>query len=104
MALSASLPEGVAVTIDCTATPVLGQPLVVLHHATGKSVAERFSTLTRREREMAECIGRGMTNRSIADRLSLSTATVKDHVHQLLAKTGFPNRTALAVAWRERTA
>lgn len=42
--------------------------------------------LTPREREVATLIDRGMSNKEIAQRLSISTATVKNHVHNLLEK------------------
>ena len=40
-----------------------------------------------------------MRNRQIADALSISLATVKDHVHAVLEKTGCSNRTQLVAAW-----
>jgi DNA-binding NarL/FixJ family response regulator len=58
------------------------------------------STLTAREREVAAALARGLTNRQIARELFLSVATVKDHVHHILAKTGLPNRAAVAGRWR----
>ncbi len=42
--------------------------------------------LTSREREVAELIDQGCSNKEIARRLSIEVATVKDHVHNLLAK------------------
>jgi hypothetical protein len=39
--------------------------------------------------------------RATADELVISLATVKDHVHNILAKTGLTSRSALAAAWRE---
>jgi DNA-binding NarL/FixJ family response regulator len=85
-------------TIDFTAVEPLGQPVVVLtvHERTQ---SRRFDALTAREREVAGCVAAGLPNREIAARLWLTTATVKDHVHHILTKTGLPNRTALAAAW-----
>lgn len=60
----------------------------------------RFGPLTSRERKFAECLGSGLSNQQIALRLSLSRATVNDHVHRILAKTGLQNCTAIALAWR----
>ena len=42
--------------------------------------------LTRREREIAVMIARGLQNKEIARRLCLGTATVKNHVHNILRK------------------
>jgi DNA-binding NarL/FixJ family response regulator len=43
-------------------------------------------SLTRREGEVLQLIARGLSNKEIARELSLSTATVKHHVHGLLGK------------------
>jgi DNA-binding NarL/FixJ family response regulator len=42
--------------------------------------------LTRREREIVELIDGGLSNKEIAQRLSIEVATVKNHVHNLLEK------------------
>jgi len=57
--------------------------------------------LTRREREIAELVSDGLTNRAIADRLVLSERTVEGHVRSTLAKLQLNNRTELA-AWALR--
>jgi NarL family two-component system response regulator LiaR len=53
--------------------------------------------LTRREREVLALVVEGLSNADIAERLRLSTATVRLHVGHLLAKLEAPNRTAAAV-------
>ena len=53
--------------------------------------------LTEREREMAILIGRGASNREIADRLSLSEHTVKVHLANMLTKLNLRNRQQIAV-------
>ncbi len=53
--------------------------------------------LSRREREIAECIARGMPDRAIAERLVLAPTTVKTHVQNILRKLDARNR-AEAVA------
>jgi DNA-binding NarL/FixJ family response regulator len=42
--------------------------------------------LTKREAEVLQLIGRGLSNKEIARELSLSTATIKHHVHGVLGK------------------
>jgi non-specific serine/threonine protein kinase len=59
----------------------------------------RLDALSRREGEVAALIALGLTNRQIAGRLIISPATVKDHVHAILSKTGFESRTQLIAAW-----
>ena len=53
--------------------------------------------LTRRERQVLAHVVEGLSNAEIAERMQLSTATVRLHVGHLLAKLEAPNRTAAAV-------
>jgi two-component system, NarL family, response regulator DevR len=48
--------------------------------------------LTRREQQLVEMMGRGLTNKEIANRLNLSDQTVKNHVHRVLQKVGAGDR------------
>ena len=50
------------------------------------------STLTTREREIMALIARGRSNKEIARELALSVATVKNHVHHVLAKLAVARR------------
>lgn len=59
----------------------------------------RLATLTPREHQVATVIAAGYTNRQIAVALGISPATVKDHVHSILVKTGFESRSQLIAAW-----
>jgi DNA-binding CsgD family transcriptional regulator len=52
--------------------------------------------LTTREREIAMLIGQGLSNRDVAERLTLSVRTVENHVCRAMQKTGTANREALA--------
>jgi DNA-binding CsgD family transcriptional regulator len=54
--------------------------------------------LTRREREVALLVGRGLTNRQIALDLSVSERTVENHVRKILKRLGFSSRAGIA-AW-----
>jgi DNA-binding NarL/FixJ family response regulator len=99
ISLSESLPSDGALMIDSGSAKKLGQPLVVLRVSSAPR-SHRFDVLTPRERDVAACVGAGLPNREIATRLWLTTATVKDHVHRILTKTGLPNRTAVAAAWQ----
>ena len=54
--------------------------------------------LSRREAEIAELVGRGLTNRQIAAAAHISERTVETHVQHVLAKLGFSGRSQIA-AW-----
>ena len=56
--------------------------------------AERFR-LTEREQEIVKYIADGRTNKEIAQSLSISEHTVKEHVRHLLKKTKTSTRTAV---------
>ena len=60
------------------------------------------AVLTRREGEVLELLGIGLTNGEIAGRLFISVKTVEHHVGRILAKLGLRNR-AEAVAHAVRT-
>lgn len=55
-------------------------------------------TLTRRERQIAGLIHRGLSNKEIADTLFISPRTAETHVEHILTKLGFTRRTQVA-AW-----
>jgi DNA-binding CsgD family transcriptional regulator len=54
--------------------------------------------LTRRELEIARLVARGLTNREISTRLTLSVRTAESHVEQIRTKLGFRTRAQIA-AW-----
>lgn len=54
--------------------------------------------LTPRQKEVVELIGRGLTNREIADALGISVATAKHHAAAIYAALDVTNRTEAAVA------
>ena len=58
---------------------------------------ERMSALTLREREVAICVGRGLSNSEIAGELYLSVPTVKAHVSRLFDKLDSTNRVQIAM-------
>ncbi|MFC4003483.1 response regulator [Prauserella oleivorans] len=65
----------------------------------------RYAALSPQERRVLDLVARGLTNRQIAEELTLAEKTVKNYVSSLLHKLGFERRTEAAVfaARRRRT-
>ena len=59
--------------------------------------AQRLSSLTAREREVATAVGTGASNAEVAASLFMSEATVKAHVSRLLTKLAVTNRVHIAI-------
>lgn len=64
----------------------------------GDTDSERFSE---RELEVLRLVVAGETDAAIAEKLFISVATVKTHIQSMKNRTGFRNRTELAVKARE---
>jgi DNA-binding CsgD family transcriptional regulator len=54
----------------------------------------RPAGLSAREVEVLRLVARGLSSREIAERLTLSTKTVRNHTERIYAKTGSGNRVA----------
>lgn len=54
-------------------------------------------SLTPRERKILQCIGEGLSNGEIAERLAISIGTVKNNTSQILNKLELRDRTQLAI-------
>ena len=110
--LARELELSAGVTIDFAASETLGAPMVVVRPTTGSTnhptarIAEPaedpLAVLSPRELEVAALLAEGLRNKEIARRLSISLATVKDHVHHILDKTGLPGRAAVGIAYIAR--
>ena len=70
-------------------------------HLAGRSRAGGQWSLTEREREVADLVAAGMTNRQVAEHLHVTVDPVKKHLTSVLRKTGSTSRTRLAVLWRQ---
>jgi DNA-binding CsgD family transcriptional regulator len=71
--------------------------------AAGRSAPRLGAALTRRETEVLDLLGHGLSNAEIAARLFISTKTAEHHVGRILRKLGLRNR-AEAAAYVARTA
>lgn len=55
--------------------------------------------LSKREQEIVELVAQGLNNKEIAQNLSISEGTARNHVSTILTKLGLKNRTQLAVLY-----
>ncbi|MEU6191462.1 protein kinase [Nocardia sp. NPDC047038] len=89
----ASRQAGIAMSFDAAVRFVLGE-----QPQAGAPADRLSSSLTKREREVANLVVEGLTNKAIAARLVISLRTANGHVEHILAKLGFTSRTQIA-AW-----
>jgi len=71
----------------------------IVEHAISKSNPSAIIDsvrMTKRERQVIELISEGCTNKEIAQKLHLSTYTVKSHVHNILEKLALNTRVQIA--------
>jgi len=67
----------------------------------GEPAPEGLSELTAREREVLDCIARGLTNPQIAADLHIAEKTVRNHVTSLFSKLGATHRSQAIVIARK---
>ena len=95
-ALSGLAEPGMKLTIDLDATRKLGAPILTVEDRRAQD--RFFGQLTPRQSEVARRVVAGQSNPQIAKDLSISLATVKDHVHAILTRLELPSRVALILA------
>jgi DNA-binding NarL/FixJ family response regulator len=64
--------------------------------------ADDHEPLTEREREVLGLVARGLSNKAIADELSITERTARTHVSNILGKLGLSSRTQAALYAVER--
>lgn len=72
----------------------------VMDRLTNRAV-DPFPQLTTREKEILELLAQGSGNQQLARRLFISPKTVRNHVANILAKLGVPDRAQAIVVARE---
>ncbi|XVQ07838.1 response regulator [Spirillospora sp. CA-255316] len=63
-----------------------------------------LAELTPREREVFACLGEGLSNVQIAERLDMAETTTKTHVSRILGKLGLRSRVQAAILAQETAA
>jgi len=86
---SLDTPSAIAVALD-------EHPTQTSPAATNRMKRPQGPVLTRRERQIAELVHEGLTNKEIAQTLVISPRTVEAHVEHALVKLGFTSRTQIA--------
>jgi DNA-binding NarL/FixJ family response regulator len=64
-----------------------------LQHEPSKNEAPATPTLSSRENEILQLLSHGLLYKEIADQLSISTSTVRQHIHRIYEKLHVQNRT-----------
>ena len=96
-AWEAAFAEGQAMTFEEAVEYALSaeEPAASVSTAPEQTSPDEVPTLTRREREVALLVARGLTNRQIAQELSISERTAANHVAKILKKLGLGSRTQI---------
>jgi len=76
--------------------PLLRSEAVAIQIAERRTYLRTIESLTPRQLQVVGLISSGFSNKEIAARLSISEATVKNHVHELLRQLGLTRRTQVA--------
>ncbi|MFC7448078.1 protein kinase domain-containing protein [Rhodococcus daqingensis] len=85
--------DGTSMDLDAAIAFALGEKPEAAPSTRGPS-----TELTRRERQVADLVAEGLTNKAIAARLVIAQRTTEGHVEHVLAKLGFTSRAQIA-AW-----
>ncbi len=70
----------------------IARKLVSVFHEKEK-IAQEINTLSSRENEVLQWLSKGLLYKEIADKLSISVATVRQHIHRIYEKLHVQNRT-----------
>lgn len=85
--------RGAAMNMSAALSYALGAQQTTGHTGSGAA-----GTLTKRERQVADLVAQGLSNKQIAAKLVVSQRTAQSHVEHILTKLGFNSRAQIA-AW-----
>ncbi|MEV0397791.1 response regulator transcription factor [Polymorphospora rubra] len=83
--------------------PAVTRRLIGAFAATGSAPPDRgaLAGLTAREIDVLACLGLGLSNQQVADRLAMAESTTKTHVSRILTKLGLRSRVQAAILAQE---
>lgn len=83
--------------------PAVTRRLISAFAATAGTPPDRrvLAGLTARELDVLACLGLGLSNQQVADRLSMAESTTKTHVSRILTKLGLRSRVQAAILAQE---
>lgn len=90
-AFEKAIRRGQAMNSEAAVAYALGEQLTGAGPASGPA-----ATLTKRERQVADLIAQGLSNKQIAARLVISLRTAQGHVEHILTKLAFTSRAQIA--------
>jgi two-component system nitrate/nitrite response regulator NarL len=102
--LEGSIDDTISAIVDATHNVLRCSPRIaaaLFKHLSHPVTPPAAATLTRRELEVAHLLEHGLSNKAIGAQLSISSATVKNHVHKLLEKLNVGRRGDAAAQLRE---
>jgi DNA-binding CsgD family transcriptional regulator len=67
----------------------------LIQYLAADELKPKWESLSRREKDVARLISKGLTNRQIAAHLSLSTETINTHVQNIMRKFGVESKAEL---------
>ncbi|OEO23438.1 hypothetical protein AX279_24340 [Pseudomonas sp. J237] len=87
---------------DWLPRPLMERLVGQLRSLRGAPQEREEAELTRRELEIMQLVGKGLSNTDVAALLNLSPHTIKSHVHNLLRKLGVSNRAEAVYLLRDQ--
>lgn len=100
--LKKTLPvESILACLRAVASGSIWMEYTVSSQVAGMLNRRQIQRLTPRERDIVQCLCRGMRNKEIAAELAITPGTVKVHLMHIFEKTGVKDRFELAVHGRK---